>query len=287
MEQEIVNQGKTKLIIRTDAYPGKVIIHSKNVLTKHNDPKQSKIMLGKAAIATETTCRIFQLLKEKGIPVAYECRLYPEGFLAIECQMIPLEVIARRYMRGSFLLRYPEILSELGPRFSTPHVEFFLKTSNGKIVGFKREVLGSLPDDPETKRPIDDPFIYGSEQSKWILKNPKLPIHTPESTLTQIFARDILPEGISIDEIEKITIKTFEILEDVFSSLGLSLIDFKIEFGIGSNGKLLIADVIDNDSWRLETLSGEELSKELFRQDKNLADIWTAYAYVLHQLQGL
>ncbi|MBI1957121.1 MAG: hypothetical protein HYS44_01535 [Candidatus Niyogibacteria bacterium] len=59
--------------------------------------------------------------------------------------------------------------------------------------------------------------------------------------------------------------QNFLILEAAWAKLGFRLADFKVEFGIDvTTGELLLADVIDNDSWRL--LEGERyLDKQNYR----------------------
>ena len=92
--------------------------------------------------------------------------------------------------------------------------------------------------------------------------------------------RQIFPFNINVKRIEEITRKVFLTLEGAWAQLGLRLIDFKIEFGVDEEGRLLVADVIDNDSWRLRTSDWQELSKQLFRDNYNLEEISEKYALV-------
>jgi len=70
------------------------------------------------------------------------------------------------------------------------------------------------------------------------------------------------------------------VLERAWKMLECTIRDFKIEFGIDRDGCLRVADVIDADSWRLRDKDGNELSKQLFRDDHPLAEVETAYEIV-------
>ena len=86
--------------------------------------------------------------------------------------------------------------------------------------------------------------------------------------------------------IEEMARKTFLVIEGAWAQLGLRLMDLKIEFGIDPNGKLLVSDVIDNDSWRLRTSDWQELSKQLFRDNAEMRDIADKYALVADLVKG-
>lgn len=76
----------------------------------------------------------------------------------------------------------------------------------------------------------------------------------------------------------------------LFASLGLDLVDFKIELGRDSSGELLLADEISPDTCRLWDRSSSDvnariLDKDRFRQD--LGGVVEAYGEVLKRVEGV
>lgn len=69
------------------------------------------------------------------------------------------------------------------------------------------------------------------------------------SAAFQMGGRKITKDDVDI--MKRITVVVFEILERTWAVRNSSLIDMKVEFGVDSHGEILLADIIDSDSWRL------------------------------------
>ena len=271
--------------------PGSVIIENRNDITAFDDPAFTKEFSRKAIFATQTACNVFDLLKRFGAPVAFDRQLSETEFLAPACQMIPLEVVARRFAVGSFLKRCPgfQTAEGLPPfKFEKPKIEFFLKTTGGKFVRPDGEILIQGLDPLKGE---EDPWIFEPHVSVWNLFHSKKPINeTVEkmALLGMVQRDDILPPGFTdaVPRMTEILSTVFLILETAFFRQKCRLIDMKVEFGVSSAQKLLIADVIDNDSWRLRDWKWQELSKEKFRQGDEMSEVERAYAAVAEETES-
>lgn len=79
-----------------------------------------------------------------------------------------------------------------------------------------------------------------------------------------------------IDKIKEISFKVNDILKDYFAGKGVVLVDFKLEFGKDSDGKLMLADEISPDTCRFwDSSTGDHLDKDRFRKD--LGNVMAAY----------
>jgi len=274
-----LHAGKTKTIFAVEGDDSLVILQNQNAITAFDDPDQTKEFTTKGVSATRTTCRVFELLKQAGIPVAYHSQLSDSEFVALKCDMIALEVIARHYAVGSMGKRQPNLVrpeGELPYRYDQLLVEFFLKTTAGQLkVGDK-----VLVDGLDAKAGEEDPFIPNPYDPDWKLFHSKKPGWIEEADLGKsVKAKDVIG-NLDLKQVALITKRVFWVLEAAWAKLGCRLIDFKIEFGIGPDGQLYVADVIDNDSWRLKDADWKELSKQVFRDGGSLVDVETNYQLV-------
>jgi phosphoribosylaminoimidazole-succinocarboxamide synthase len=91
------------------------------------------------------------------------------------------------------------------------------------------------------------------------------------------------------EEVETIKTKALEInqvLQPIFKEIGVTLIDFKLEFGKTAEGEILLADEISPDTCRLwDDKTNNKLDKDVFR--RNLGSLTEVYEIILSRLGGL
>ena len=88
------------------------------------------------------------------------------------------------------------------------------------------------------------------------------------------------------EEIEKIKAMAFkvnEVMKKFFASVGIDLVDFKLEFGKLANGEIVLADEISPDTCRFwDSKTHEKLDKDRFRRD--LGNVEDAYNEMLGRI---
>ena len=86
-----------------------------------------------------------------------------------------------------------------------------------------------------------------------------------------------------LDTIADLTFKVNDVLKAYFEGINIELVDFKIEFGKTSDGKIILADEISPDTCRLwDATTHEKLDKDRFRRD--LGNVEEAYEEVFKRL---
>ncbi|MBN9479488.1 MAG: phosphoribosylaminoimidazolesuccinocarboxamide synthase [Bordetella sp.] len=89
-----------------------------------------------------------------------------------------------------------------------------------------------------------------------------------------------------LDDILAMTVRVNDYLCGMFGAVGITLVDFKIEFGrVWENdfSRVILADEISPDSCRLwDSTTGEKLDKDRFRRD--MGDVIESYAEVARRL---
>ena len=87
-----------------------------------------------------------------------------------------------------------------------------------------------------------------------------------------------------LNTIEKYAFKVNEVLKGFWQTCGVTLVDFKLEFGRLADGTIVLADEISPDTCRLwDSKTHEKLDKDRFRRD--LGGIEEAYAEIMKRLE--
>ncbi|HEY1475133.1 MAG TPA: phosphoribosylaminoimidazolesuccinocarboxamide synthase [Pseudolabrys sp.] len=261
----LVTEGKTKKVFQIKGESGLAAVISKDDITAGDGAKHD-IIPDKGLLANATTCNVFRLLKACGLPVAFIEQDSGTSFVAPKCDMLPYEVVVRREAHGSYLKRNPHLTK--GQLFPQALVEFYLKTKDKNWKG----------------KPLvaDDPFMqFAADGSEIRLFNPAKPLQGQEPFLVlsaaEVFGR--ADESKMFPDMRRIARQAFLVLEKAWQLQGGTLVDLKVEFGFDTRGNLLLADVIDNDSWRVLE-GGSYIDKQVYRDGGALDDVAAKYARV-------
>jgi phosphoribosylaminoimidazole-succinocarboxamide synthase len=73
-------------------------------------------------------------------------------------------------------------------------------------------------------------------------------------------------------------------MKNLFKSINIELVDFKLEFGADKGGNIVLGDEISPDNCRLwDSSTGQKLDKDRFRF--NLGNVEEAYEEILNRLK--
>ena len=86
-----------------------------------------------------------------------------------------------------------------------------------------------------------------------------------------------------IELIKRYAFAVNDVLKAFWADCGVTLVDFKLEFGKTTQGQIVLADEISPDTCRLwDAKTGEKLDKDRFRRD--MGGVEDAYAEVMRRL---
>ena len=88
-----------------------------------------------------------------------------------------------------------------------------------------------------------------------------------------------------IAEIKRLAFRVNELLKAFFKAVNVDLVDFKLEFGRTSDGRIVLADEISPDTCRFwDSTTHEKLDKDRFRRD--LGGVEDAYGEMLRRIMS-
>ncbi len=129
---------------------------------------------------------------------------------------------------------------------------------------------------------VEEGIIFASPTIEFSYKNDDL--HDPLLNAYHALALKLATQE-EIDTIKSMAFKVNAVLTEYFRTLGVRLVDFKLEFGRLPDGSIVLADEISPDTcrfWDLET--NEKLDKDRFRRD--MGGVEDAYREMMHRVFG-
>lgn len=127
---------------------------------------------------------------------------------------------------------------------------------------------------------VDEGFVFETPTIEFSYKNDELGdplLNEYHATAMKLATRE------EIDTIKRYAFSVNEQLKAFWAECGVTLVDFKLEFGRLPDGSIVLADEISPDTCRLwDSITHEKLDKDRFRRD--LGGVENAYAEVMKRL---
>jgi phosphoribosylaminoimidazole-succinocarboxamide synthase len=127
---------------------------------------------------------------------------------------------------------------------------------------------------------VEEGFVFDTPTIEFSYKNDELgdPLMDEYHAIAMKLAT---PE--EIETIKRYAFGVNEQLKAFWKDCGITLVDFKLEFGRVADGSIVLADEISPDTCRLwDSKTGKKLDKDRFRRD--LGEVEDAYAEVMKRL---
>ena len=127
---------------------------------------------------------------------------------------------------------------------------------------------------------VEDGIVFPEPTIEFSYKNDDL--HDPLLNAYHAVALG-LASWQEIELIKKYAFAVNDVLKAFWADCGVTLVDFKLEFGKTAQGQIVLADEISPDTCRLwDAKTGEKLDKDRFRRD--MGGVEDAYAEVMRRL---
>lgn len=253
---EQIIEGKTKIVYALPESPdgNHVLLKSKDKITAF-DATRKNDMSGKAAFSTATTSAIFELLNKCGMKTHFIRRIDSDPEAFVGLRCEMIPLeVVTRRIATGSFLKRYPGVKE-GYRFTPVKLEMFLK------------------DDAQ---------------------------HDPFWTYEQCVEASFVTGGRKIgkrelDMMGETAVAVFEIIERAWATMDVALVDMKIEFGVNvKTGEIVLADVIDNDSWRIWPSGDKRLmrDKQFYRNlpevtPEALEQVKKNYSWVATEIQKI
>lgn len=129
---------------------------------------------------------------------------------------------------------------------------------------------------------VEEGIVFEEPTIEFSYKNDDL--HDPLINAYHALALKLATKA-EIETIKQMAFKVNDVLKRYFKSLGVKLVDFKLEFGRLPDGTIVLADEISPDTcrfWDAET--NEKLDKDRFRRD--MGGVEDAYNEMMRRVMG-
>ena len=129
---------------------------------------------------------------------------------------------------------------------------------------------------------VEEGYVFDDPTIEFSYKNDEL----GDPLMNECHALSIhLATKEEIETIKKYSFGVNERLKAFWKECGVTLVDFKLEFGRLSDGTIVLADEISPDTCRLwDTATGEKLDKDRFRRD--MGGVEEAYKEIMSRLSA-
>lgn len=226
IEKEPLYEGKSKALYEIKTSKDKLLMRFKDDITAFNNKKHD-IINGKGSLNNKICSRIFEYLRKNNISTHYVMRTSDTDMVVHKTKVIPIEVVVRNNIAGGLAKR------------------FGIEDRIGELI-----IRSDLND-------LDTPILelyYKSDELGDPLMIEEHALSLEIATSTQLTTIKNKAMRINI------------LLKKFFSDIGITIADFKLEFGIDDTESILLVDDICPDGCRLwDKFTGNSLDKDNYR----------------------